>query len=481
MALGKRAIAAVRWTGLAAAGTTVVELLRVLITSRLLGPEDFGLMGIAYVVIGLAQAFLDVGMGAAIIHRQDVTRDELSSLYWLNLIVGAVVFVGVMLCTPVVALAFKEPRLPVLLAVSCTVFLISPIGQQFEILLRKDLSFKTIARIDLLGGAGSLAAVVVCGFLSMGVWTLVAAHLSMSVIRAALLAQVGYVRFRPALHFRIRDIRPFLSFGLYQLGTRLLAALRARFDQILIARFVGVYELGLYNFALNIVTRPQMRLNPIITRVAFPAFAKLQGDTKNLRHGYLTVVNALSAINTPILLGFAAVADPVIVMVFGEKWRPAIGLTQVLCCVCLLRSLHNPIGAIRLAVGRADSGFWWEAGTLVLGWPVMVLGGIYGGALGVALSLLAFEAAMVFPAYHMLIRPIISCTFFTYAKALMTPMAASLIMVLLIIAVPTSHRELTGVGLKILLGALVYTASLAFIDRSSFRQFVSFALQRSRA
>lgn len=123
---------------------------------------------------------------------------------------------------------------------------------------------------------------------------------------------------------------------------------------------MGAQALGFYTLAWNLIIQPLQKLNPIITRVAFPVFAKLQDDNARLKRGYMSTLNILSAMNFPYFFGLAVVAPLLVPVVFGMQWLPSILLMQILCVVGLLRSTGNPIGSLLLAKGRADWGFKWN-------------------------------------------------------------------------------------------------------------------------
>src|SRR6266478_5955178 len=128
MKLQQQAVAAVKWTGLASVLNASSDIVRTVVLARFLSPVDYGLMAMAAIVIGFVQMYMDLGISAAIIHRQDTTRQQLSSLYWLNIFAGLAVFGVVWLATPWIPLFFRAPRILPLLKVMSVVFIIAPIG-----------------------------------------------------------------------------------------------------------------------------------------------------------------------------------------------------------------------------------------------------------------------------------------------------------------------------------------------------------------
>ncbi|MCD5406439.1 MAG: MOP flippase family protein [Desulfotomaculum sp.] len=196
--------------------------------------------------------------------------------------------------------------------------------------------------------------------IGQGVFALVWGALANAAARTLFLLVVGLKNWRPAWRFKISDIRSFVSFGLYQLGERTINFLNSKLDTILIGSLLGAQALGFYTLAWNLIIQPLQKLNPIITRVAFPVFAKLQDDNARLKRGYMSTLNILSAMNFPYFFGLAVVAPLLVPVVFGMQWLPSILLMQILCVVGLLRSTGNPIGSLLLAKGRADWGFKWN-------------------------------------------------------------------------------------------------------------------------
>jgi O-antigen/teichoic acid export membrane protein len=472
MSLRREAIAGVKWTTLSAVGTTGAQLLQLLVLARLLRPDDFGLMGMVVLVIGFAQAYADAGVGAALVHRQAVSREQLSSLYWLGLGLGALICAVLWLGAPLLALFFRESRLVPLLRVVSLIFLVLPFGKQFELLLQRDLRFDLLAGQDLVATTAGAVAAAAAALKGAGVWAMVTGTLVVAVVKTIWLCWIGVREHRPALHFRRRDLDGFVGFGIYQMGERTVNFVTERLDQVLIARLLGTQALGYYSFAFNLTTQPVSRINPIVTKVAFPIFARVQHDIDRLRRGYLTVVRLVASVNAPLLFGLLAVGPSLVPMVFGEKWHDSILLVQILSLVALGRSIGNPSGSLLLARGRADLGFHWNAGLLLLTLPCLWSGAVLGGAPGAALALLLVQVVLGAVAYFVLIRPITGPCGREYALSVLGPTALAAFMAAAILAIRgTLTAEISSVvlGAQILAGAMAYLALLWAFQRRTFR------------
>lgn len=479
MTLEAQSKSGIRWAGFSTLSMTLIESIRLLVLALFLSPEDFGLMGMAMVVIGLADAYTDLGISGAIIHRQDATKEQLSSLYWLSILIGFVAFSLMWLCAPLIVLIFQEPRLLPMLQAVAVVFLIAPAGKQFEILLQKELKFDVIAKRDVVASLVGFVVAIVSAVSGFGAWALVHSLVVTVSLRTIFFFVIGWSRYRPHLHYRSSDLRGFLAFGLYQLGERTVNYTSEKLDQLLIGTMLGAQALGFYNFALNLTAYPISRINPIITRVAFPVFAKIQHDTEALKNGYIRLIRVLTTINAPLLFGIAAVAPLAVPMIFGEKWSPSIQLIQVLSFVAFLRCTGNPIGSLQLAKGRADLGFKWNCFLLLVSVPTIYGGIAIGGVAGITVSLLLLQIFLQVPAYLYFIRPLIGNCASDYTAAILKPVFVAGLMALVIISFLQWYQSLPPMielSAKVALGMVIYMSLSLMLNRQAVHDFRSMIL-----
>jgi lipopolysaccharide exporter len=204
-----------------------------------------------------------------------------------------------------------------------------------------------------------------CAIEGFGVYSLAFGQLAMACTTTVCAAAIGWHDGRPTFHFRTHDIRPYLRFGLFQLGNRGVNFLVCRADQVIVGTTLGASTLGLYNLAWNLAVMPATKINPILTRV----FSKVQLDNERLKRGYLTLLWLLATTNGPILVGGAVVAGSLIPLVFGAQWAAMVPLFQILAFGGLSRSIVNPVGALVLAKGQPDLEFKLNVWFLILQIP----------------------------------------------------------------------------------------------------------------
>lgn len=395
-ALRKKATSGARWTATATVIRVMTQFVQIAILARLLDVSDFGLFEMIMIAMVVGQAFGDAGVNNAIIHFQNATRKELSSLYWLNMLAGWVVFAVTWLVVPLVAELYSEPRLTDLLRYTAVVFVITPIGQQFQLLLERDLRFRRVAFYEVVAIVLGSAISISMAFLGYGVMSLVALIISQGTIKSLLLASYGWRSHRPMFRLHWSECKRFVSFGAYQMAERGLNILGQHLDKLLIGLLIGMEPLGYYGQAYRLIVRPYQVINPIFTRVAFPVFSRVQKDLKRLNSGFLELISVVSAIMFPVYGALMAFAEPVVLIQLSAKFESAIPLMQILSIVGVFYALGNPFGSILLARGRADISFYLNV-VRVVGFTGGILIGAQYGVEGIAWALVVVVAGIMFP------------------------------------------------------------------------------------
>jgi len=425
--LKSRALQSVKWNALSALSSVLVQVIRTVVLARMLDPRDYGLMAMMMVAMGIADAFVDAGLGNAIIHKQTEDRKVLSSLFWTNMGLGVFVYIILAALVPVFVWYYKEPIIAQLTLVLFTSVLFRSFGRQFEALLTKELKFKQIARVEMVSNALSLIIAIVLAWAGYGVWALIWSQVGKVAIQGVTQFFLNWHEYRPHWHFQWADVKPYLGFSLFQMGEIQIRYFAQRFDQMILARFLGAITLGYYNFAYQLVQLPMMKVNPIVTRVALPVFAKIQNDNEKLRSLYIRVIHILSLLNAPLLIGIALFAPFYVPLFFGTKWIDSVPLIQVFSLVSYARSVGNPMGSLLMAKGKANIGFYLNLVLMCLNIPTIWIGVQYWGATGAILAMLLVQVALQLPIYRWIIKPLIGSCFTEYFLSWLKPFAYALI------------------------------------------------------
>lgn len=422
MELRQKTIRGVKWTVTSTVCNLLTQVILLAVLARYLKFSEFGLMATVNMIIGFSQTFMDMGISNAIIHHQKISHTQLSTLYWLNILAGVVVFIVVCALAPFISLFYGEKALTPLIVYISSIFLIIPFGQQFQILMQKELKFSAISKIEIITKSIGSIITILFAVMGFGVYALVYGTIITTFLSTLLFVYVGLKEHKPSLVFHYKELKGFLHFGIFQMLEKTINYFNLQFDTILIGKLLGMDALGIYSIPKEIVLKPMFFINPIVTRVTFPVMAKIQEQKDFLKDTYLKTINYLSSVNFPIYIALAIFAAPIIRVIFSNKWGAAVPILQVLSLWAMARSVGNPFSSLALAKGRADLGFYWNA-ILFLFFPLSIYWGSHWGVIGVCWALVVLQSILVFPHWYFLIRKLCEASFEEYFKQMLIPLS----------------------------------------------------------
>ena len=381
--LTQRAVSGTAWSTLATAGRQILSLASVSTVARLLGPGAYGVMGMANLLIVFILNFRDLGTGTAIIQRQSISNKLLSSLVWMNFLLGIVMALTICAASPFTAAFFHTPELiPILCTLSISFWLTS-CGVVPSSLLQRGMRFKALAGADLSAGLAAFLVALSFAYRGFGVWSLVFANLASSFV-----ATTGYwiaCRWRPERKLDREAIQSVLGFSLNLSGFGIVNYFARNADNITIGKVLGRAQLGNYQMAYNLMLTPLENISSVIAQVTLPAFARIQDDNERFQQAYIRSSMLIALITFPVMAGLGVVADPLIRAVLGPKWVGAILIFEILAPVGLVQSIQKSVGQIYIAKGRTDWMFRWGIITSAILVTAFLIG-VRFGAVGVAAS-----------------------------------------------------------------------------------------------
>lgn len=478
MSLKSEALSGAKWTTISSIANTVIQIIKLAILARLLAPTAFGLMAIVMVVIGFSKMFIDMGVSNAIIYKQEVSDVQLNTLYLVNIIVGVLLFILILLIAPVVANFYSDEELVSLINIVAITYLIKPWGQQFMVLLQKRMMFNDIAKTEILANIVTFFVVVILAYKGFGVYSL-----AIGAIVDSFVSTIGFIFFgmrfhRPKIEFDINQVKEFLSFGLYQMAEKFINYFSQQMDIILIGKLLGVEILGIYEIAKKLIVKPSIVVNPIVTKVTFPIMSKISNDIHRLKKIFLKTINYLSYVNFPIYTLIAILAEPIVLILFGNKWMDAVPIIQILSIAFILKSIGNPAGSLLLSRGKANVAFYWNLAIFVF-YPISILIGSMWGIRGVALGVLGLELFLFFPNWGFIVKKTCNAKLNEYIRSMLKPLFITIppaIITLIVVSFFTS--TISRLILGIVLYGIMYIALLRLFDRQFFVDFKELAYNR---
>ena len=431
MNLKQEAFSGIRWASLGMAGRAALQFMQVAILARLLSPADFGLMAMVLVVMAFVQVFTDLGVSNAIIHHQEISANQLSSLYWLNAAVGTGLTLGLISISYwISALMFHQPALQPLLVVISASVLLTALGQQLRVMAEKALRFAILAKIELMAALAGFVVAIGWALHSPSVYALLAGLLVNSFTQTLLLWLFAADGWRPAFRLRLGEIRQFLKFGSYMMANNFINTFNQQADVLIAARLFPAATLGAYSLPRNLSLTVAGVINPVVTRVGLPLMAKAQSDKIFLKSVYLMTMRMTASTNFPIYIALAAFSKEVVLLVFGPQWLGSAPLLVLLAVWGMLRSCGNPVGSLLLAVGKADLSFKWNLALLFIVPPVLWVGSHWGIA-GLAMTQAILMVGLMIPGWYFLVRPSCGAGGMEYAISILSPLVAAFLAMLL--------------------------------------------------
>lgn len=432
--LNYKAFSGIRWTGISTIFIAITQVISTAVLVRLLNPSDFGLMAIVMVVKGFADIFVNLGISVAILHYQNITENEYSSLYWFSMLSGIVLYGIVCGGCPFIAGFYNRPELLKLIPITCLVILFSSFGGQQRAFLQKRFHFKKIAFINIISSLLLLLNGLFFAYCGYGVYALVISYLIRDLFSNCAYFFIAKKYAHIKFHFSLFEIIPFLRIGGYNTVAQVINFFSSSFDVLIIGRFLGTDSVGIYNLAKDLVGKPSAILENIVLKVSIPVFSEVQDDFVKLKKIFFFMQKLVSTLNGFIYFGVFTLSPLIVLLYYGRQYAVCIPIIQVLAVHRFLRGYHDSMDTVCLAMGRTDIDVWWNF-LLLVTTPFAIYIGVNISSYFVAISLLLSYTVLMYPNWYLYAHKLLNISFFSYYKTIFKtillfsfPICCSLIM-----------------------------------------------------
>jgi O-antigen/teichoic acid export membrane protein len=378
MSLLRTAKTGMAWTTFSMIIRSLVSLLQIAILTRFLDKTEFGLIAIATLFIGFTQLFLDLGLSSGIIHKQNITSKQYSSMFWLNVFTGLILTIFLCVLSPIIANAYRDISLiKILILLSLTVFFAS-LGSQHKTVQQKEMRFKYIALIEVSCSILTFAFAVFLAVYQYGIYSLVYSTLFNALVSNLLFLTIGLYNDKNIhFHFNLCDTYPFLKIGVFSVGSQILDYLSREMDVIFISATFGKEVLGIYSLCKKLVFALYGSINPVITKVLTPLLAKMQTDKSKMQTVFYSIIQTLSLTNFPIYFLLSIFSNGILNFIYGEQYKGGAIILSILSVYYGYLSTGNPVGSLQVALGRTDSGFYWTILRILLSFIAVYIGSYF--------------------------------------------------------------------------------------------------------
>lgn len=367
-----QAITGFAWSFIDNLGNQAAQFVIGIILARLLTPSDYGLVGIITVFIVILQAFVDSGFGQALIRKPDIKQSDYSTVFYFNLAAGIVLYFLIFVTAPLFDKFFNQTILSDLIKVLGLTIIINAVTIVQRNKLTKEINFKLQTKISIVSNIVSGIIGIAMAYWNFGVWSLVWRSMLNNLFQTVLLWMFN--RWRPTYEFDKQSFKEMFSFGSKLLVSSLMDKIYKNIYYFVIAKYFTPADLGLYTRAEQFQTLFSQNLYSTIGRVSYPVLASIQQNEERLKDGYKKVLKITMFISAILMLGMAAIAKPLILVLLGTKWIGAVEYLQLLCFVGLFFPLHALNLNVLNVKGRSDLFLKLEVIKKLLAVPVIIIG-----------------------------------------------------------------------------------------------------------
>jgi O-antigen/teichoic acid export membrane protein len=326
-----------------------LRVLSLMVLARLLDPKDFGLVGMVTAFTGILSLFRDFGLSSATVQRVDVTDDQIATLFWINCLVGAILWLVLAAVAPLVASFYREPRLLWVTIVLAMGFFLNAIGVQHSAMLQRQMRFTALASIDIISLVVSIAVGIGMALHGFKYWSLVAMTISSTLVSSvSLWLTTGWI---PGPPRRNVGIHAMMRFGGTITLNSLVVYIAYNLEKVLLGRFWGAETVGIYGRAYQLINIPTENLNSSVGEVAFSVLSRVQKDADRLRSYFLKGYSLVLALTVPITVACALFGNDLIAVLLGPKWKEAVPIFRLLAPTILMFAMMNPFSWLLFSLG----------------------------------------------------------------------------------------------------------------------------------
>ena len=372
--LRDKTVRGVGWSFGGSATSYAITFLVGIVLARLLSPEEYGLIGVIMIFVTVFDGIIDSGFSNALIRKKNATDEDNNTMFITNLVISVVLFFVMYLSAPLIAKFFGHEQLIPLTRAMSFYLIINAFCLIQRTLLIKEIDFKTITKCQIISAGLSGVIGILMAFTGFGVWSLVGQNLSRIFFNTVCLWI--FRNWKPNFSFSWVSFKDLFGFGWKLMVSGIINSVWGQLYQIVIGKCYSTETLGLYTKAREYVDIVSKYLTSVVQQVSYPALSQIQDEKDRLKGGYRRVINLTMLVVFILVLGMAACAKQMILVLIGEKWLPCVPIMQLVCFSMCLYPLHAINLNMLQVQGRSDLFLKLEIVKKVIG-VLPVLAGIF--------------------------------------------------------------------------------------------------------
>lgn len=349
-----------------------VQFIIGIILARLLLPAEYGLVAMALIFINVSYVFVDSGFGVTIVQRKDLSNEDLSTIFYLNLGVSIIIFIVLYFLAGPIANFYNESQLIKIVRVLSLVVILYSLTIVQNSIITRDVNFKLRTRIEIISQTLSGTIAIYLAYKGHGVWALIyKALLNQILVNVQLWLKQNWI---PSFQFSKNSIKELFSFSSKILLSGLIDRIYNQLHRLVVGKFFPANELGFYTRAEQFKNLPSNTISNSMMSFLLPVFSKIQDEPERLKKAAKKVLKVVMFFNINAMILIGIVAEPLIQVLLGDKWLGTVPYLQLLIFVGIFYPMHVINVQILTAMGRSDLFLKIEIIKKLVGLPAILLG-----------------------------------------------------------------------------------------------------------
>lgn len=375
------------WKLMERSGTQGIQFLVMIVLTRLLLPEDYGLIAIVIIFISIAGLIVESGFTEALIQKKNANEEDFSSVFYLNLIVAIFFYIMLFFMSPFIATFFDLPQLTLVLRILSLTLFLGAFNSIQHVVIARSMQFKIIFTSSIFAVITSGIVGLTLAYLNYGIWALVGQQVTNQFLITGILW--FKINWRPRLVFSLARLSSLYSFGWKLVASTFIYNLYTNIQSLIIGKLFSPAMLGFYNRGTQLPNILVSNINGSIQSVMFPVLASQQDNPSRIKNMVKRSIVTSSFIIFPLMVGLSIIAEPLVKVLFTENWLPTVPFLQIFCAYYALWTIDSAnLHAIK-ALGRSDIFLKLEILKFLIGILILIISlpfGVHVVAIGVLVN-----------------------------------------------------------------------------------------------
>lgn len=406
------------WLLISTLFAAALQVIQLGVLARKLANPELGMLAIINAIVAIVTVLQDMGMSSYLVHRQQISRREQSTIYWVNVALGGVAGCVLALLAWPLAYFYRLPALTGLILLASLNFLLLGHLSQYQAHYIKAKRLVRLVKIEMVSKL--VAFICVLALLYFTSLTVAAAILGLIInaaLRVFLLVCCGEKRWLPTWEWDNAVMHNALRYGLFQLGSQILNQLRSQADTLIVGKCLGSDLLGTYSLAKDLISQPLRLITPMLNRLALPRFAEVQQHLDDMAQRFLRATQSIIFMSS-VLFALITLFSPTLVYLLYGAGREAVQqLIPLMVLFGALRPMGGLTGALCQASGRTRIEFQWNVVAGVITLPLLMTIQYYPRIGYVALLLSLLQILLSVLIYPFFVRPTMGVTLSAYLRS----------------------------------------------------------------